>query len=457
MRKILVIALREYNAAVRTKSFLISLVVLPIMMGGGLVMQYLLKSYVDTRPRTFAVVDRSPGQQLSLFLDAALYVRNDKEALDSSTNKLTKPIYSLEHVPPGADTPEALAEQRLELSQRVRLKEIDGFLEIGPRVLDHGSPDLLSITNLKELPALDEEQVLRYQSNRPTYDAFYQWAEKVLNLAIEEARGVKAGLPPGKISLMLRPVPLKPKGLTRQDPETGQIVDGPDDNLIAFILVPAGLIVMMFMMVMIGATPLMQGVVEEKIQRIAEVLLGSVKPFQLMAGKLLGLVGVSLTLTAVYLGGAYLTAYHYDVTHYIPLNIIAWFLLYQVLAVLMYGSLFIAIGAACTDMRETQSLMWPVMLLACIPLFVWINVVREPNSGFATGVSLFPFATPMLMIGRQAVPPGVGILQPLLGVGLVLLTTAACVYAAGRIFRVGILMQGKGAQLSDLVKWVIRG
>jgi ABC-2 type transport system permease protein len=108
-------------------------------------------------------------------------------------------------------------------------------------------------------------------------------------------------------------------------------------------------------------------------------------------------------------------------------------------------------------MRETQSLLWPVMLLACLPLFVWINIVREPNSSFSQAVSFFPFATPMLMVGRQAVPPGIGWLQPLLGVVLVLLTTTVCVYIAGRIFRIGILMQGKGAHLGELVKWVIRG
>jgi ABC-2 type transport system permease protein len=457
MRKVLAIASREYNAAVRTKSFLISLVVMPILMGGGLLMQYLLRSYVDTKPRTFAVVDRSPGQQLFTVLDAALHVRNEKEAYDPETKKLVKPLYTLENVLPSADAPEAIARQRYELSERVRKNEIMGFLEIGPQVFDYGPSDLTAIAKLKKLPDLEENQILRYQSNSPTYDAFYQWADKVLNLAIEEGRGIKAGLMPGKLSLLLRPVPLKAKSLSRLDPTTGVVIDGMDDNLIAFLLVPAGLIVMMFMMVMIGATPLMQGVVEEKIQRIAEVLLGSVRPFQLMCGKLIGLVGVSLTLTAVYLGGAYASAYYYDVTHYLPLPIIAWFLLFQVLAVLMYGSLFIAIGAACTDMRETQTLMWPVMLLACLPLFVWVNVVREPSSGFSQGVSLFPFATPMLMIGRQAVPPGIGFLQPALGVALVVLTTVGCVYAAGRIFRVGILMQGKGAQFSDLVRWVFRG
>jgi ABC-type Na+ efflux pump permease subunit len=127
------------------------------------------------------------------------------------------------------------------------------------------------------------------------------------------------------------------------------------------------------------------------------------------------------------------------------------------LAALMYGSLFIAIGAACTDMKETQNLLWPVMLLACLPMFVLGNVLQEPNSAVATSLSFFPFATPMLMILRLSIPPGVAVWQPLLGVVLVLATTLLCVWAAGRIFRVGILMQGKGAKLGEMLHWVFRG
>src|SRR5262249_53686867 len=152
------------------------------------------------------------------------------------------------------------------------------------------------------------------------------------------------------------------------------------------LLVPFGFLMLMFMVIMVGATPLMQGVVEEKMQRIAEVLLGSVSPFQLMMGKLLGTVGVSLTLVAVYLGGAYIfalkseAAQKYGFIEHLPVELIAWFVVFQVLAVILYGSLFIAIGAACTDMKETQSLIWPVMLLATMPMFVCFNVIREPNS-----------------------------------------------------------------------------
>ena len=96
-------------------------------------------------------------------------------------------------------------------------------------------------------------------------------------------------------------------------------------------------------------------------------------------------------------------------------------------------------------------------LLVCLPIFAMMNVIQESDSTFATALSLFPPATPMLMIARQAVPPGVPLWQPIVGcVGLVL-TTLLCVYAAGRIFRVGILMQGRGARVGDMLRWVLRG
>jgi ABC-2 type transport system permease protein len=123
----------------------------------------------------------------------------------------------------------------------------------------------------------------------------------------------------------------------------------------------------------------------------------------------------------------------------------------------MFGSLFIAIGAACTDMKETQNLLWPVMLLAAMPLFLLGSVLHEPNGPVTRGLSFFPFATPTLMIARQAMPPGIPAWEPAVGVVLVLLTTIFCVYAAGRIFRVGILMQGKGARIGEMLKWVFRG
>jgi ABC-2 type transport system permease protein len=298
---------------------------------------------------------------------------------------------------------------------------------------------------------------LRYQSDHLLDDVFQRWASQIVAEHVYARRIRDAGLDlsAAKVNSIFTRVSIDAKELSQM--KDGRIEEARDENKAFQVMVPFGLLMLMFLVVMVGATPLMQGVVEEKMQRIAEVLLGSVRPFHLMLGKLIGTVGVSLTLVLFYLGGAYYAAQKYGISDRLPTDVLAWFVVYQVMAVTMYGSLFIAVGAACTDMKETQSLMWPVMVLAMLPLFVAFIVIKEPNSTFATWASLFPPATPMLMIARQAVPPGISIWQPALGVLLVLVTTLLCVYAAGRIFRVGILMQGKGARIGEMLRWVIRG
>src|SRR5204862_1095554 len=121
---------------------------------------------------------------------------------------------------------------------------------------------------------------------------------------------------------------------------------------IANILIPVALIVLMYLLILVGASPAMQGVVEEKQQRIAEVLLGSVTPFGLMLGKLLGVVAVALTVGGIYFTGGYFALSRYGMTEVLTAGLLAWFLVYLVLAVLMYASLFIAVGAAAGGIKE---------------------------------------------------------------------------------------------------------
>src|SRR5437870_3905174 len=100
MRKIMVIAAREYQAAVKTKSFVISLILMPVMIGGGILMELVLKNQVDITAKRFAVVDRSPGQGLYPVLEAAARERNDKSIFDPATGKQVKPVFTLERVEP---------------------------------------------------------------------------------------------------------------------------------------------------------------------------------------------------------------------------------------------------------------------------------------------------------------------------------------------------------------------
>ncbi len=138
-------------------------------------------------------------------------------------------------------------------------------------------------------------------------------------------------------------------------------------------------------------------------------------------------------------------------------SLLIWFLIFQVMALLIFGSLFIAVGAAAGDVKDTQTLLMPIMLIACMPFFALGPIMQDPNGKVAVICSFFPFATPMLLVARQSVPPGVPLGQMIAGIALVLATTLFCVWAAGRIFRVGILMQGKGARFSDLCRWVVKG
>jgi len=446
MRKVIVIAVREYLAAVRTKSFIISLVLIPLLMGVSVGIQLLVKKLDDNTEKKFAVLDRTPGGELATILKAAAEKHNENQKAEPSERRDSP--FAIEEAEPRDD----LDQQRYELSERVRRGDLAGFLELGPELLATAPPTTASSAASEKSGA-----AIRYYSKTPTPDTFSRWAERVVNAVVMQRRFEKAGIELADVQSILQPARLQVKGLAQRDRATGNIEEASEISQIGSILVPPSLVALMFMMVMIGATPLMQGVLEEKMQRIAEVLLGSVSPFRLMLGKLLGMVAVSLTIVAVYLSGAYWAAHRYGFTEFVPAHVLITFLFFQTLAVLMYGSLFIAIGAACTDARETQTLILPVALVACIPMFLLANVIRDPNSPFVTAVSLFPPATPMLMTARVALPVGVPWWQLAVGALGVMLTTLLCVYAAGRIFRVGLVMQGKGANIGELFRWVLRG
>jgi ABC-2 type transport system permease protein len=446
MRKILIVAWREYLAAVQTKAFIIGLLLMPVMMGGSILVPWLVKDMVDTDDKVFALVDRTPGQQLAPLVQRAVADYDQTQVVDPQSGKQVKPRFVLEAVSPSPGDPESINLQRYELSERVRAEKLFGFVEIlGEQARAEG----------RDAPT--GTVILRYQSNRPIYETFAKLVAAALAKDLRDAHAQKAGLSAEGVNVFLQPVALESRGLSGRDAVTGAIIEGPEHNRVAAYLVPAGMMMLMFVVVLMSATPLMQGVVEEKMQRIAEVLLGSVQPFTLMMGKLLGMAAVSLTIAGVYLAGTYWAAIHFGFAEMVGSDLLAWFVAFQILAALMFGSLFIAIGAACTDMKETQNLMWPVMLLAMFPLFILSNVVQEPNSPISTIFSFIPFFTPMLMIARQAAPPGIAVWQPLLGALAVLATTLLCVYVAGRIFRVGLLLQGKGASFADMARWAFRG
>lgn len=451
MRKILAIARRELLASVKTRAFVLTIVLMPFLMGISLGLQSLFKSYEDAKEKRYAIIDRSPDEKVGKELQKIVGVMQTAQVKNAELRSVIGAKTTFDLIPPatGAD---AVAKQRYELSQKIDKGEYEALIEIGEHV-----PEMRLANFFADPAAIADDSAVRYQAKNPAAMQFRRVVELLLNQVVQMERYQEKGVPLTTILQVQQPLIVKTKALTRFDAKTGAYVDGADETQIINMILPAILMVLMFMIIMIGATPAMHGVVEEKSLRIAEVLLGSVTPFELMAGKLLGVLGVSLTMAAVYLGGGGFLATYFGFAEHLPLHLILWFVPMLVLALLIFGSLFIAVGAAASDIKDTQTLLMPIMMIACFPLFALSPIIQDPNGPVARACTFFPFATPMLLVARQSVPPGVPLWEKAVGVMLVLATTFVCVWAAGRIFRIGILSQGKTPRFIDLLKWAAKG
>jgi len=437
MRKTILVALRDYNAAVRTKAFVIGLLAMPIVLGGSILVMKLTEERVDTTDRRIAIVDRS-GAVATALVEAAER-RNESEIYDEETGKKVRPACILETVEPNEDDIEA---QRLELSDKVRAGQLFAFLEIGKEVVHPGDDaDAARIT---------------YHSENPVFDDERHWLVQPVNDRLRSLRVAEADLDDETIVRLVQWMPVDGLGLITVDEDTGEVKDA-DASAFEAIGIPYVMMMLMFMLIMATVNPLIHSVLEEKMQRIAEVLLASVRPSQLMFGKLLGALGVSGTMISFYIIAGLIAARYMNVSQSVPYHVLPWFAVYGISALFMFGSMFLAVGSACNDLKESQSMVMPLMLFILLPVFIWLPVIKEPTGSFATWMSFFPTFTPMLMLVRLASPVSIPMWQPWVGLLGVALFTIASVWAAGRIFRVGILMQGKPPRPLDILRWALRG
>ncbi len=219
-------------------------------------------------------------------------------------------------------------------------------------------------------------------------------------------------------------------------------------------MLPMAFMVVMFIGVMTGGQGLLTSTIEEKSSRVVEVLLSAASPFELMAGKLIGQMGVSFVALALYVGLGLLLLLSFAVLGILNPVLIVYLVIFFVIAYLVMGSLMMSIGAAVNDMREAQSLLTPVMLVTMIPWFLWMPISRDPNSAFSTAMSFIPPVNTFAMLLRltsSAPPPWWQVwLTIAIGIG----SAVAAVWVAGKIFRIGLLMYGKPPNLATLIRWV---
>jgi ABC-type Na+ efflux pump permease subunit len=325
----------------------------------------------------------------------------------------------------------------------VRNKEIHAFVQIGANIIHPRSSD--------------EQSAVYYFSENSAIDNVRNWISNSINNRIREIRIVELGVPEDKISDLFFWVNAESMGLLSVDSKTGSVVDARKSNEMQTIFVPYILLLLMFMMMMMSAVPLLTAVMEEKTERIAEVLLGSVTPWQFMMGKIVGSLGVSLTTSIIYIAGGVLSARKMGIGEMIPYDVIPWFFIYMFLEIIMVGSIMAALGASCNDSKDAQAIQFPAMLPLILPLFFMMPVIINPSGNLAIGLSLFPLWTPMMMLLRQSTSVSIPLWQPLVGLFGVLIFTALSVWAGSRVFRTAIILHGKRPKLGTLIRYIIKG
>jgi ABC-2 type transport system permease protein len=428
MRRILVIAETEFLALVRTKAFIIGVLLVPALMVVFISFMNYAEDHVDTTDRTIAVIDDTGV----LFAALASRAATHNEEAGSGDAKKAPHFLLREIAAAGRDRDDVT----VELSEQVRGESLFAFVEIPARILEGGDDGAVRFYALS-------------RSARPVT----AWLQAAITEAVAERRFAAAGIDRARVKELIEPATITRFGLVERGPDNRAVPAREVDDL-ERIGLPMFVLVLMFMSVMTGAMHLLNAIIEEKMSKISEVLLGSVTPVELLSGKLAGVVGVSLLLTVVYLLGGIYMVIAMGRPDLIDIGVIGWFMVFMVSAALMFGAIFLAVGSACSDLKDSQSMVQPAMMLIVLAYLASFVVMQAPDSSLSVGLSMFPTIAPFAMVLRLAMPPGPPLWQVLLSVVLLMAATWAVVWSAGRIFRVGLLMQGKPPNIPELLKWI---
>jgi ABC-2 type transport system permease protein len=427
--RVLLVARTEFLAIVRGKAFIVGVLSIPTLIGLSIAFQIFAQRQADISTHHVAVVDHTGRLFEPLARAAARF--NDRSHAGSLRSG---PTFALQPVAAEADD----GSVELALSDRVRAGELFAFVVIPAAVV-----------------ALDADQPdqIRYYTETPSYSTLPNWLRTTIEREAGTMRYAAAALDADVVSRLSRPALLRTLGLISRTADGRASTPRPVGEFETFVL-PFALMYLLFVAVISAAPQLLTAVVEEKMSRISEILIAAIRPAELMAGKLLGVSAVAALLALLYVSGAVSLAVQVGRTDLIDLRLFFWFVVFLLTAVLMFGAIFIAVGAACSDLKDAQNLMQPAMIFLLLPVLASPIIVTAPHAQLSVVLSLVPVATPFLMLVRLAMAPPPPLWQVLVALALTSATTAALVWTAGRIFRVGLLMQGRPPSLRELLRWI---
>jgi ABC-2 type transport system permease protein len=431
MIKFLAVVKREYIQRVRTKMFILSTVLLPVVMSLFGVVPAIVLNINAGGPMKVAVMDQTGKIYRPLEESLSDEPESDQEEQTRPGPKMPQmPQREFELEQVTSIGPDA-ASQRSQLEARLKARQIDGYLILPPDFMKHGRAEFFN--------------------NNPGDLLTQRLLRSALNRAVREQRLIEAKVDLQTRQELFQPVSLESVKIGAMGEERGA---GKSFVLLFGVGFIMYLAILMYGQVILGA------VIEEKETRIAEILFSSVKPFTLMMGKLVGVSLVAVTQLAIWGVFAAVALYVISVLARgldasiprIPFSHYIYFVLFFLLGYFIYATFYALVGSMVTTMQEGGQLAMPIILILVVSFYLFLPVSRSPDSSFSFWLSMIPFTAPVAMLVRivTQTPPFWQIaLSLLIGFGGVVLI----MWFASRIYRVGMLMYGKRASLPEALRW----
>ncbi len=466
MKKIAHVAWREFTATVLTKGFLIGVFLVPLI---GVIAIPAAIFLVSMKPPpvqgTVAFIDRTGSPEglvvpeLRRRFTPEAIARHMTRAAREAGEQAAK---ELEKISPGqgqaarsamdlagsaavADVPRLEAEVFPPDADAEVLKQ--ALLEDG----DRGRPRRLAVVVIEPDAVHRAEGSERFGSFqmfvRAKLDARVQALIRAkVREAVLQTRLEANGMEPGIVRTLMRVDVPDAVAVTHAGEKTTSEVQQ--------MIMPLAFMMLLWISVFTGGQFLLTSTIEEKSNRIMEVLLSAVSPLQLMTGKIIGQMAAALVILVVYSGlgiVALLVMARMDLVEWWNLLLLGVFFL---LAFFMIASMMAAIGAAVTDIHEAQTLMTPIMIVVMLPMLLMMPIIWNPDSPLAVTLSFLPPVNPFVMVLRLSSSTPPPLWQTVLSITVGALGVYLMLKAAAKVFRIGVLMYGKPPNFATLIRWI---
>ncbi len=403
MKKMLKVAKWEFLTRIKSKLFLFSAILFPLLMIGFAVLPSLIMTKLDTEKKLVGIIDKT--EMLAGKLEKEL----EEYELNSGEQKFQIMLLKPDE--------EAFAAALLDSA------DINGYIVIPSNVLDSNA-------------------VKYYSSNLGDFKATSQLRSSV-NRIVSQERMIKENLDPAVIKKLNRNVNF----ITLEPGKT----EAESDELMSY-MTPFVFIMILFMTIFMSSQMLMRSVLQERSNKLVETLLSSVSALDLMSGKILGLGLLGFVQLVIYLIiGIFVSVYK-------GLNIVTstdiiFFIVYFIFGYLLFSAIFAAIGSMFDNEQEAQQVSSVMSIITVIPIMLSSMIIANPNATIAVIMSYIPVMTPFLMILRIGVemPSMVQIVTTLL---VLVLSVIVTIFVAGKIFRTAILMYGKRHTFPEIIRWI---